>query len=112
MAAEAAPQPVLTTVALQVQAVGSQNGVTYLNSERDYRDQRNVSIAIPSQALADVEAKFGGPLDKTAYGKRILVKGAARRVTIRFFDQEGQRSNLYYFQTQIPVSGATQIQLL
>lgn len=112
LAATAAPQPVLTTIAMQVHAVGSDGGVTYLNSESDYRDQRNVSIAIPVAALAAVEAKFGGPLDKTAHGKHILVHGAARRVTIWFVNSDGQRSNKFYFQTHIAISDPDQIQVL
>eukprot|EP01030_Chromulinospumella_sphaerica_P016622 gene16622-16438_t len=89
MAADVAPQPVYVTVDLQVRGIGMQNGFTYLNSEKDYRDQRNV------------EAKFGGQLAAFARGKRILVKGPARRVTIWFFDDEGRRSDKFYYQTHI-----------
>lgn len=112
MAAEAAPQPVSTTVELQVQAVGNQHGITYLNSESDYRDQRNVSIAISPEAKIKVETIFGGELSKVAIGKHILVKGAAKRVTIWFFDNDGQRSDKYYYQTQIFVSNSAQIQII
>lgn len=112
MAAEAAPQSVLATVALQVRAVGNQHDVTYLNSESDYRDQRNVSIAISPAARIKVETVFGGDLSKVAIGKHILVTGPARRVTIWFFDNNGQRSEKYYYQTQIPVSHPAQIQII
>ncbi|WP_036169305.1 hypothetical protein [Massilia sp. 9096] len=112
MAAESATQPVFTTVALQVRAVGSQHDVTYLNSELDYRDQRNISIAISPAARMKVEAVFGGDLSKFATGKHILVKGRAQRVTIWFFDSNGQRSDKYYYQTQIPVSDPAQIQII
>lgn len=112
MAAEAAPQAVLATVAMQVQAVGNQQGITYLNSESDYRDQRNISIAISPAALIKVEAIFGGELTKVATGKRILVSGSAKRVTIWFFDSNGKRSDKYYYQTQIFVSDPAQIQII
>ncbi|MDN4051554.1 hypothetical protein QPK32_00460 [Massilia sp. YIM B02763] len=112
MAAESAPQPVFATVALQVRAVGNQHDVTYLNSESDYRDQRNVSIAISPAARRKVEAVFGGDLSKVATGKHILVKGRAQRVTIWFFDNNGQRSDKYYYQTQILVSDPAQIQII
>lgn len=112
MAAEAAPRPVLATVVLQVRAVGSQNDVTYLNSESDYRDQRNVSIAISSAARTKIEAVFGGDLSKVVIGKHILVKGRAQRVTIWFFDNSGRRSDKYYYQTQIPVFDPDQIRIV
>jgi hypothetical protein len=112
MAAEAAPQPVSATVALQVRAVGNQRELVYLNSEADYRDQRNVSVVILPEARKKVEALFGGDLSKAATGKRILVKGRAQRVTVWFFENSGQRSDKYYYQTQLPVSDATQIQII
>lgn len=112
MAAEVAPQSVVATVSMQVRAVGSQEGITYLNSESDYRDQRNISIAISPAARIKIEAIFGGELSKVAYGKHILVNGAAKRVTIRFFDNNGQRSDKYYYQTQIFVSDPVQIKII
>jgi hypothetical protein len=112
MAADVAPQPVYVTVDLQVRGIGTQNGFTYLNSEKDYRDQRNVSLEIPAEVLAQVEAKFGGPLAAFARGKHLLVKGPTRRVTIWFFDDEGRRSDKYYFQTHLRVSDPAQIQIL
>lgn len=112
MAAEAAPQPVSTTVELQVRAVGNQHDITYLNSESDYRDQRNVSIAISPEARIKIETIFGGELSRAAIGKHILVKGVAKRVTIWFFDNNGRRSDKYYYQTQIFVSDPAQILII
>lgn len=111
MAADVAPQPVYVTVDLQVRGIGMQNGFTYLNSEKDYRDQRNVSLEITPEVLAQVEAKFGGQLAAFARGKHVLVKGPARRVTIWFFDDEGRRSDKFYYQTHVRVSDPAQIQL-
>lgn len=112
MAAEAAPNAVRTTVALEVHAVGIQKGITYLNSEADYRDQRNVSIAIPAQALKNVEAAFGGPLADVAKGKHILVSGAAQRVKIFFIDSAGLQSDKYYYQTHLVVTDPAQIRII
>jgi hypothetical protein len=112
MAARAAPGPVRATVTLQVRAVGSQSGMTYLNSEDDYRDQRNISIEIAPAALANLESTFGGALATAAVGKRIVVKGPAQRVTIWFFDKNGARTDKYYYQTHILVSDPSQIQLI
>lgn len=112
LAAHAAPQAVNATVALQVRAVGNQKDVMYLNSEADYRDQRNVAIAISPAARMQVEALFGGDLATCAAGKNIVVKGRAERVTIWFFDSDGKRSEKYYYQTQIRVTDPHQIQVI
>jgi hypothetical protein len=112
MAAASAPRGVRAVVALQVMAVGRQNGITYLNSQADYRDQRNVSIAIRPEVLREVETKFGGPLDQTAYGKRLRVEGAAERVTIWFLGEDGRPSDKYYYQTHIRIVNAAQLQLI
>lgn len=112
MAAEAAPQSVFASVAMQVRAVGTQKDVTYLNSEADYRDQRNVSIAIAPAAREKVEAVFGGDLEKIAVGKKIVVTGRAQRMKIRFFDNDGKPTDKYYYQTHVSVSDPAQIQII
>lgn len=112
MAADAAPQQVYATVALQVRAVGSQDDITYLNSELDYRDQRNISIAISPSVRPQVEAIFGGVLARVATGKHIVVKGRAQRVTIRFIDSNGRPTNKYYYQTQVFVSDPAQVEII
>jgi len=112
MAAEAAPKPVLATLTLQVRTVGTQNGITYLNSEADYRDQRNVSVSITPEVLPKIESLFGGDLAEVAKGKRILVKGPVRRVTIWFFDNNGERTSKYYYQTHILVTDPMQVQII
>lgn len=111
-AADAAPGVVMTTVDLRVNAVGKQNGVTYLNSELDYRDQRNISVVIAPAVLEKVEALFGGALDQAAAGKHIVVNGPTQRVTIWFFDKAGKKTDKYYYQTHIVVSDPSQIRLL
>lgn len=111
-AAGAAPGVVVMTVDLQVNAVGKQNGITYLNSELDYRDQRNISVVISAAVLEKIETLFGGALDHAAAGKHIVVNGPTQRVTIWFFDKDGKRTDKYYYQTHIVVSDPSQIRLL
>lgn len=49
-AAEAAPSGVPGIYAMRVQATGRRGDRIFLNSELDYRDQRNLSIALLPQA--------------------------------------------------------------
>jgi len=111
LAAAAAPSGVVGTFALQVQATGTDNGFTYLNSQNDYRDQRNLSVALTPEAAVDLARRLDGDLSDLLPGKRILVSGEARRVTI-YFTAGGQRTEKYYYQTHVTVSDASQIKVL
>ena len=110
MAATAAPEMVPGDFALQVRAAGRADGNVYLNSELDYRDQRNLSIAIAPLAQADLEKRYGQPPDQFFSGKAIVVHGAARRVKI-FFLADGLPTDKYYYQTHVAVYDASQIAL-
>jgi hypothetical protein len=111
LAAAAAPAGYGGVFAVRVQSVGTQDGTIYLNSETDYRDQRNLSIAITPGAAKELTARLGSPPNVALYGKRILVKGLASRVTI-VFSADGKPTDKYYYQTHVQVSDADQIQLL
>lgn len=111
LAAAAAPAGYGGVFAVRVQAVGTDNGNIYLNSESDYRDQRNLSVAITPSAAKELTARLGAPPNVALYGKRILVKGLASRVTI-YFSTNGKPSDKYYYQTHVQVSDASQIQLV
>lgn len=110
LAAAAAPLAVSGVFAVHVQASGSQHGVTYLNSERDYRDQRNLSVAIAPNVAEQLEMRYGKPPGEFFKDKDILVTGAARRVTIWFFSG-GARTDKYYYQTHVRVTDLDQIRL-
>jgi hypothetical protein len=110
-AADAAPAGVDGTFTLQVRAVGVQDGILYLNSERDYRDQRNLSIDIPPSVAAALLAKYGSPPMTFLMGKHIAVTGQARRVTI-WFQCDGKATDKYYYQTHVELHDASQIEIL
>jgi len=95
---------------MTVKATGKTDRV-HLNSERDYRDQRNLSIAIEADAAAALAAILGAPPERALKGKQILVAGTARRAKIVFF-AEGRPTDKYYYQTHVVVTKASQIQLL
>lgn len=108
LAADAAPAEVEGLFALQVRATGTQGDRTYLNSEIDYRDQRNLTIAITPGATEELARRLGGHPRVVLEGKDILVRGAAVRTKI-FFIADGRATDKYYYQTHVNVSDAAQI---
>lgn len=109
-AAGAAPAGVSGVFSLTVQATGSQDGFIYLNSELDYRDQRNLSIALTAKAAKQLQAQLGASPEVALKGHQIIVSGIAKRVTIRL-SHDGKPTDKYYYQTHVLVSDARQIQL-
>ena len=83
-AADAAPRPVYGVFELRVSRAEQVGPNFFLNSETDYRDQRNLSISIGPSALASLRAKHGDDLRAALMGKTIRVLGSARRVKVDF----------------------------
>ena len=108
MAADAAPAGVEGTFAMRVRATGTQRGQTYLNSEPDYRDQRNLTVAITPRAAQQLAERLGEHPLSALKDKDILVRGAAVRTKIYFY-ANGQMTDRYYYQTHVNVSNADQI---
>ncbi|AWH54070.1 hypothetical protein C1924_13195 [Stenotrophomonas sp. ESTM1D_MKCIP4_1] len=94
--------------AMTVQAVGSDDGRLYLNSERDYRHPLNITLNMDAALRPELEAALGLKLDHLQ-NRRLLVRGTARQTRIDFINGNGQRSGKYYYQTQISVSDPRQI---
>lgn len=107
-AAAAAPRGVLGVFELRVKATGRQDGNVYLNSEGDYRDQRNLTIELRPSALGVLRAAYGADPDDYLIGKQIQVRGTARRIRIDFL-AGGTPTGKYYYQTHVVVSDAGQI---
>lgn len=108
LAADAAPDSVDGIFSMTVQATGAQGNQTYLNSEFDYRDQRNLTIAITPHAAQQLAERLGEHPVVYLKGKDILVRGAAARTTIYFF-ANGRMTDKYYYQTHVNVNDADQI---
>lgn len=83
-----------------VRASGRQRGILFLNSERDYRDQRNLSIAIAPDVARDLQSRLGGPIEEKLLDAVIAVRGTARKTRIHF-TENGQPTGKYYFQTHL-----------
>lgn len=83
----------------------------FLNSYPDYRDQRNLSVAIDPGVLAALRARHGENLRAAFLGRSILVDGEARRMRIDF-TVNGRPSGKYYFQTHVAVTRPDQLQII
>jgi len=110
-AADAAPRGVPGVFAMQVTATGRIGGRVFLNSEADYRDQRNLTIAIEPRAAERLAALHGAAPESYFRGKSIEVRGAARRVRIDFIENR-RPTGLYYYQTHVPVTDPEQISIV
>jgi len=110
-AADAAPNGVTSTFALVVRRAEMVGPRLFLNSQADYRDQRNLSIAVQPGALGALRQKLGGNPQLILKGKDIRVTGVARRTRIDFIDN-GKPTGKYYYQTHVVVSDPAQIAII
>lgn len=110
-AADAAPAVVKGVFDIRVRSSGEQDGYLYLNSEQDYRDQRNLTVAIRSGLGDALQARFGAAPGTYFKGKHIRVTGVAQRVKI-WFICNGRQTEKYYYQTHIVLEDAGQIEVI
>ena len=110
-AGAAAPGAMKGVFVLEVRGTGRQDGNIYLNSEADYRDQRNLTVAVRPPAIGPLAARFGADPDVYLKGRRITVSGFARRVRIDF-TAHGLPTGKYYYQTHVEVVRPEQITVL
>ncbi|SFO26096.1 hypothetical protein [Sphingomonas sp. OK281] len=93
---------------MTVRASGTQGSSLYLNSERDYRDPRNLSLEVRPIAQAQLEARLGAPAGTALQGRTIRVDGEARRVRIDF-TTDGRPTGKYYYQTHVVIARGEQL---
>ena len=93
---------------LPVKATGSRRNRVFLNTEADYRDQRNITIALSPEVARLIEQQHGKSAQEFFLNKTIKVKGTAKRVKITFF-WEGKPTEKYYYQTHIRVNSPEQL---
>ncbi|MDO6692688.1 hypothetical protein Q4574_05305 [Aliiglaciecola sp. 3_MG-2023] len=112
-AADSAPDGVQGVYTFTIQATGSQRGDNriFLNTEIDYRDQRNITIALSFNAVKELIAATQQSPEDYFKGKTIQVTGEAKRVKIHFTTM-GRRTGKYYYQTHIKVTDASQIMVV
>jgi hypothetical protein len=79
-AADSEGKPVRGIFDLRVKATGATAHHVYLNSERDYRDQRNLSIAISRGVAAQIARRKGTTGHRFFENQSVRVYGAVQRV--------------------------------
>ena len=110
-AADAAPHGVVAVYDMPVRRAEFDRGTLYLNSESDYRDQRNLTISIPARAMQRLRNAYGKDLESRLKGQRILVLGKARRVRIDF-TTNGRPTGKYYYQTHVLLTDPGQLKII
>ena len=92
---------------ITVKALDSYPGRSFLNSELDYRDQRNLTIRIPTSMLPKLEQRLGVKFEDLK-GRELVISGVAMRNRIDFVSDNGPTGK-YYYQTHVSVDSPTQI---
>lgn len=110
-AADVAPKGIKGRYVFNIKATGTQRQLIFLNTELDYRDQRCVTIALTPQVAYELAQQYGQPPEDFFLNKAIKVKGSAKRVRIDIY-AEGKSTGKYYYQTHIPISHTSQIDVL
>ena len=110
-ATDAAPRGVYGVFEFDVSRAEQVGPNFFLNSEKDYRDQRNLSIAIGPRARDALLKQLGGDLRSGLVGKKIRVFGYAKRIKIGF-TVKGRFTDKYYYQTHVPIGDARQIEIV
>ena len=111
-AAEAAPKSVRGEYVLNIQASGVHRDMLYLNTELDYRDPRCVTISISPQVFKILRKRHAEYATDYYIGKKVIVNGNARRVTIGVSPEGKPPWKYYYYQTHIYVSNLSQLSVL
>lgn len=99
-AAAVAPDGVKGVFELPVRATGRQNGWFYINSQKDYRDPRNLTISMSGKMAQALSQRFGADPAEYLPGKTIAVRGEAKQVKIHFL-ANGVATDKYYYQTHV-----------
>ena len=95
----------------EVRGSGKDKRFVYLNSEKDYRDQRCLTVTLARGNAASLGRKLGLSLQSGLIGKHVRVQGTAKRERI-VITSSGRSTGLYYYQTHIYVGDPDQVQVL
>ena len=110
-AADAAPAGYPGTFGFTVLRADFVGPRLFLNSYPDYRDQRNLSIAIDPRAIPALRNAYGQDLKSAFLNREIKVQGVARRQRIDF-TTDGKPTGKYYYQTHVIVREPEQIRIV
>lgn len=100
IAARQYPESSSGTFTLNVVATGSQRDAVFLNTEADYRDPRNITIALPGSLVREFTERHNERPEAYFKGKTLNVSGELKQVEILFL-KDGRPSGKYYYQTHV-----------
>jgi len=105
------PEPVRGTFQIPIKATGIKNGVVYLNSNLDYREPTNITLALAPSTIEKFTNYYNSSPDLYFKNKTLEVTGKVDRIKIYMY-KNGKRTKKYYFQTHIRVISIEQIRVL
>jgi hypothetical protein len=94
---------------MTVNAIGADDANYYVNSETDYRDQRNLTLRLPRNRVAAVLEHLHVDALEKLRGHRIDFEAIAQRTRIDF-SAGGQPTGKYYYQTQATLTALDRIE--
>ena len=111
LAAIAAPDSHSGVFEMTVKAGNLRERMLFLNSELDYRDQRNLTLVLRPAVIKQLTEKYGKDPLEYLLNKRVVVEGEAKRMKIWMF-YKNKKLTKYYYQTHIFVNSADQISII
>lgn len=96
---------------LTVNGTGKDKKWGYLNSSKNYRIKNNLTIKLSKHILKRLTKKYGqNPLEYLK-GKKIRVKGQAKKAKIHKLEN-GKKTNLVYFQSHVVLEAIKNIEIV
>ena len=111
LAAAEHPEGVTGVFRFEIRRTDHQDGLLFLDSEWDYRDQRCLALEVPPLVEQALKRKLGTDSIISLVGKTVRVSGTAKRVTVWFYVND-VRTNKYYYQTHVSVRDLSQVEIL
>lgn len=91
-----------------VKTVGFKHRRAFLDSASNYRYHDNLAIVMNRRVAKEVAERLNTSL-MNLEGKRVVVRGVAKRVRIYMVGPHGRRTGRYYYQTHVRVDSPDQI---
>lgn len=105
------PEGIRGTFQIPIKATGSQHDVVYLNSNLDYREPTNITLALAPFVIEAFTSTYKSSPELYFINKTLEVTGKVERIKIYMYEN-GKRTKRYYFQTHIRVTSIDQIKVL
>ncbi len=96
---------------LTVNGTGKDGGWYYLNSNKNYRIKNNLTISFSKHIYKRLSKKYGKDPLEFLIGKKIHVKGEAKKVKIHKIEN-GKVTNLVYFQSHVILDAIKNIEIV